>query len=394
VKIDKSRGRHWWWLVLMGASALFAICLRPFFSRRPSKASPITVVLYGHKLNGNLLAIYREMRDGREHEHFDVFYLTMDRDYFTLLSKAGERCVLASPLQCVSLLVKTDAIITGHGLHALGPLVSFSSIQFFDVWHGIPFKGFDADDFRVQHRYRQIWVASPCHKQLYVDRYGFDESKVITTGYARTDRLVLAVEDPSTLRARFGVPAQGKLVLFAPTWAQDAAGRSLYPFNCSEAAFLGALSELANRLGVTILMRAHLNSGTGVGAGYAHVVPLPHDSFPDTEGILLISDILICDWSSIAFDYLLLNRPTVFLDVEAPFRKGFSLGPEYRFGAVVDSLPGLIEELAGTLADAGQYWQRYANKHQQTRDRVYAEYADGHATRRCVAELQRAVEGY
>ncbi|MBK6511086.1 MAG: CDP-glycerol glycerophosphotransferase family protein [Haliea sp.] len=26
--------------------------------------------------------------------------------------------------------------------------------------------------------------------------------------------------------------------------------------------------------------------------------------FPDVEGLLLLIDVLICDWSSIAFDYL------------------------------------------------------------------------------------------
>src|SRR5690606_40302310 len=61
-------------------------------------------------------------------------------------------------------------------------------LRFFDVWHGIPFKGFDADDFRVQHRYDECWVASPLLRDLYIQRFGFEPQRVVATGYARTDR--------------------------------------------------------------------------------------------------------------------------------------------------------------------------------------------------------------
>jgi len=42
---------------------------------------------------------------------------------------------------------------------------------------------------------------------------------------------------------------------------------------------------------------------------------------------LLASDVLICDRSSIPFDHLLLDRPTLFRDLPAPSRNGFSLRP-------------------------------------------------------------------
>jgi CDP-glycerol glycerophosphotransferase (TagB/SpsB family) len=383
VKIDKTSPKHWLYLVLFGVNALLAALCRPLRARRGKR----TVVFYGHKLNGNLLPLYRAMCANPE-GNLEAVFLTLDPGYFRELQAAGERCVLATHPACIGLLSRADAVISSHGLHAMQPLVRLSSIRFFDVWHGIPYKGFDADDFRVQHRYDEIWVASELHRRLYLQRYGFRPEQVVATGYPRTDRLVHREEEPGVLRRQFGAPAEGRLILFAPTWAQDAQGRSLYPFGHDEASFLGALSDLAGRHGATVLMRAHLNSGTAPGRGYPNVIPVPAGEHPDTEGILLISDALICDWSSIAFDYLLLDRPTLFLDVPSPFRKGFSLGPEYRFGPVIPSLDALIAALERALADPQDYWTHHGPNHARIKAEVYESHGDGRATERCLARLR------
>lgn len=386
MKIDKSNPAHWVALLLFGIHVLLALLLRPLVRSRSGRRQ---VVLYGHRLGGNLLALQRALR--LRPESFAVVYLTLDRAHHRQLVRAGEASVLATSPRTALLLSRADAVISSHGLHAMQLLLRLSDIRFFDVWHGIPFKGFDADDFRVQHRYHEVWVASQLQRRLYVERFGFDPVKTVATGYPRTDRLVRRDEDTAALRRRLGVPAEASVILFAPTWTQDARGRSLYPFGHDEASFLGALSELAGRFGARVLMRAHLNSGTCDGHGFAHVTPVPAGEHPDTEGILLISDILICDWSSIAFDYLLLDRPTLFLDVPAPFRKGFSLGPEFRFGPVVASLDQLLDEVAGALEAPGAYRARFGARQREIRERVYGPLADGHACERCIERLAVAL---
>ncbi|HRQ65517.1 MAG TPA: CDP-glycerol glycerophosphotransferase family protein [Xanthomonadaceae bacterium] len=386
MKIDKKNPRHWLYLFVFGLNVLVAAVLRPLRARLARKV----VVLYGHKLNGNLLPIYSAIHIQKEPDRdLDAVFLTLDPEYWRELKAAGERCVLATSFACIGLLSRADAVITSHGLHAMQPLIRLSDIRFFDVWHGIPYKGFDADDFRVQHRYDEIWVASELLRKIYIERYGFQPQRVHATGYPRTDRLVTRHEDAVALRRRFGAPDTGKLILFAPTWAQDSRGRSIYPFGHDEATFLGALSDLAARHDATILMRAHLNSGTAAGKGYTNVVPVPHGEFPDTEGILLISDLLICDWSSIAFDYLLLDRPTLFLDVDSPFRKGFSLGPEFRFGSIVKGLDQLVREIEQCLRLPTMYHDLHGESHTRIRAQVYGGFADGQATDRCIGRLTR-----
>lgn len=388
MKVDKTNFRHWLLLARFGVNIAIAILLRPFISHR--KADCKLIVLYGHKLSGNLLAIYRHLRIHGDGIH--PVFLTMDTVYHYRLDAAGELSCLAVSPACIRLLAHAEAVISDHGLHALQPMLSLSNLKFFDVWHGIPFKGFDSTDFRVQHHYDETWVSSPLMAELYINRFGFDKRQVVITGYARTDCLIQPGDTPEAIRQRLGLAyTQGrKLVLFAPTWKQDAQNRSLFPFGVDTRDFLDSLTAVCRRQGALLLFRAHLNAGNPVLLSDEGVIPLPFADYPDTEAVLQISNVLICDWSSIAFDYLLLDRPTLFLDVEPPFRKGFSLGPEYRFGPVVNNLPDLLSQLERSLADPSGYQAEFGPRYAAIRKQVYGSYADGHAAERCIERLRQA----
>lgn len=398
MKIDKRNLGHWLLLLAFMAQGVLGLlgrlALRSRGGRRPDG---IVVVLYGHKLNGNLLAIHRYVVANPQ-LCIRATFLTMDRGYARELAGQGVDVCEADGPGCARLLARADALISDHGLHSLQPFVGCFrrlGLRFFDVWHGIPFKGFDGQDFRVQHGYDEVWVASERCRRLYVERFGFPPGRVKVTGYARTDRLLRPEAEAGALRAALGLPGEGRLILFAPTWAQDASGRSLYPFGLDEQTFLRALTEVAGRHGATVLLRSHLNSGdVGRDGGLpAGVRALPSTRYPDTESILLVSDVLICDWSSIAFDYLLLDRPTLFLDVPPPFRKGFSLGPEYRFGEVAGDMDALLRSLEVCLGAPDRYWQTHRSRHADVMERVYGDVLDGRASERCVGRLVGCVTG-
>lgn len=385
MKIDRRRPKHWLLLAGFGVLAALGIVLRPFLRSRG------TIVLYGHKLNGNLLALHRHMQAYPEFALRPVF-LSMDRGYLRELRAQGIDCRWACGPAGAALLARAEALVSDHGLHSLGPWRSaYQSLglRFFDVWHGFGFKGFDADDYRALHRYDEVWVASETQREQYIRMAGFDPAIVRPTGYGRTDALVRRSLDADTVKRSLGLDPEacGKLVLFAPTWAQDDRGRSIYPFGCSGDEFLVALSEFADRNGATVLLRSHMNSGDISGSDYPGVVALPGTRFPDAEAILFVSDALVCDWSSIAFDYLVLDRPTFFLDVPAPFAKGHSLGPECRFGPVVSGMDALLQGLRNALVDPQGYWSAHGQAHLSTKEYVWGPYADGNATRRYVERL-------
>ncbi|MGH8030069.1 MAG: CDP-glycerol glycerophosphotransferase family protein [Arenimonas sp.] len=385
MKIDRGNPWHWLWLGMFTLNTLAALLLRWFGWRR----DPGSVVLYGHKLNGNLAALLAQAR--READPaMTLSFLTMDPAYCRELRAAGELAVLAISPRCIPLLARAGALVTDHGLHCLSLLVRLGGLPAFDVWHGIPFKGFDADDFRVQHRYEETWLPSPRVERLYVERFGFDPARLVATGYARTDALVRGDEPQEALLARLDLTAtQGKKrVLFAPTWKQDAAGRSVFPFGLAADEFFAGLDAVCARTGAVALFRSHLNSTDVATVDGGRIVAVPHADVPDTEGVLLASDVLVCDWSSIAFDWLLLERPTIFLDVPPPFAKGFSLGPEYRYGEIVDSFERLLERLEAYLRDPETYAAAHGARAAAVREEIYGPFADGRSALRCLERLR------
>lgn len=382
MKIDKTNPAHWLCLALFGVNVLVAMLWRPVRGRRTG--SHRSIVMYGHKLNGNLLALHSHLRAHCADE-FDVRFLTMDKRYHRHLQQEGIASVLATRPRTTSLLARADAVISDHGLHALALMVGRSSLKFFDVWHSIPFKGFDTDDFRLQHRYDEVWVASPLVQQLYVERFGFDPARVVVTGYARTDRLVQRDEDPDTLCRQFGLTDTSveRTILFAPTWKQDDAERSIYPFGMTAESFLEAMSTVATDTNSRFIVRTHLNSREADTPDYPNVVWLSSRDYPDTEALLLVADVLITDWSSIAFDWLVLQRPTIFLDVPPPFAKGLSLGREYRFGSVAADADALATRLRDDSLLRNDWVQRLTD--------VYAGYADGASAQRCAGRLRETL---
>ena len=348
-------------------------------------------MLYGHKLNSNLKGIYDFSRNN-SHADLTLCFLTMDPVYFRELRAAGENAMLAlNPLNIIK-MARCSVIVSDHGLHALEVLLKFSNISFVDVWHGIPFKGFDADDFRTQHRYAEIWLTSDLLIDLYVTKFGFRREQLHATGYARTDVLVNRSVNSMDVRKRLGIPVSvDKVILFAPTWKQDRNNRSIFPFESSEKVFFSALEKVCEELSVACVFRTHLNSRAGDGGSYNNIFYAPHAKFPDTEEILLACDALVCDWSSIAFDYLLLDRPTVFLDVEPPFKKGFSLNEDYRFGEVVESLEEMIAALELYIKQPETYHITHGEHCAVVKKALYDSNADGHAAERCYARLEALV---
>lgn len=384
MKVDKRNPVHWLLLAGFWLQAALGIAFRPLLRSRDG-----IVVLYGHKLNGNLLALQRYLLANPDIGLRPVF-LSMDREYLRELHAQGIDACWASGPACAGLLARADALVSDHGLHTLGPwraLYQKLGLRFFDVWHGMSTMEYRPQDTSARHGYDEIWVASELYRIVYTTRFGFDKKKVVVTGHARTDRLVLKTENRSALREQYGLPNERKLILFAPTWKQQSSARSIYPFQCRKMQFLEGVSEVAIRHGASIVMRSHLNSGDIAGEGIKNLYMLPASRYPDTEAVLEVCDILVCDWSTIAFDWLLLDRPALFLDVEPPYPLGGFLGEEFRYGEVVPNFHGFLRALEGVLNDPRGYWGRRGAHHQAAKDKFYGGMADGKASQRCVGRL-------
>lgn len=378
MKIDKKKPTHWLILFIFSINIILCIIYRIFIRKRKN-----TIILYGHKLNGNLKALYN---------HKKFYFLTIDPIYYKKLKNQKIKTLNGLKIKDMLIVAQSPLIISDHGLHSLILFLKFTDIKFIDVWHGIPFKGFDKHDFKVQHQYDEVWVTSKLLKELYTEKFGFIIDKVKAIGYSRTDILIHRNINTLEIKRSIDIPEtllNKKIILFAPTWVQDHKKRNIFPFQQDEKVFLQNLNQLCQMTDSICLIRKHLNSLIAEQKYPDFIFDCSYAKFPDAESILLISDILVCDWSSIAFDYLLLDRPTIFLDVPAPFSKGFSLDENYRFGHIVSSVDALFFSLEKYLLTPELYIEKYKDTSLKIKEALYDDLADGHVVERANIKIQK-----
>lgn len=383
MKIDKRNTHHWIALLNMALIALIAASLR-FFIRNKK-----IVLFYGHKLNGNLLPIFNEHKRHNGHSWFG----SIDADYLLSIQDDHKTICNLCSIKSAIILAKTKVIITSHGLHSLIIFKYLSNVKLVDVWHGIPFKGFDGEDFKVQHTYNEVWVTSKKLKNIYTNIFSFPENIVHITGYARTD-IIISPPPKENLKRKYSIPKEyNNIVMFCPTWAQNDSNRNIFPFSSSANSFLLGICNLCADLSTVFILRSHLNTKhiNLTSPTPPNLILLPADIYPHTEEILTMCDMLICDWSSVAFDFLLLNRPTIFLDVSPPFKKPMALDATYRFGEIVSNIEDLFSKIQTYITSPESYTHQHHEKIMRIREELYESNADGFAAARCAKRLQLLV---
>lgn len=134
-----------------------------------------------------------------------------------------------------------------------------------------------------------------------------DES-IIVTGLPRNDRLYhTSEEERASLRSKFNVPETKKVILYAPTWRDSNDGGKNYsllpPINWQ---------KWEQKLGdsYVLFLRTHPNTTTAMKVTFNEFLR-DYTAYPDINDLLLVSDILISDYSSTILDYCILNRPIV-----------------------------------------------------------------------------------
>jgi CDP-glycerol glycerophosphotransferase len=119
---------------------------------------------------------------------------------------------------------------------------------------------------------------------------------------------------------------------------------------------------------------------------------MPYAKYPVAEEFLGAADMLVTDWSSIAFDMLAAKRPVIYLDVAPPFEKGFTLDGSYRFGPVVGSLAELFEAAKKYTGKTAAYRRDFKDVIERSENVAYGGLADGKANQRYLERLQAVVK--
>lgn len=193
------------------------------------------------------------------------------------------------------------------------------------TWHGAPFKRIALDNQRGEEfssrdyvemlrressRWNYLLSPNPTSTPILRRAFGY-EGEMLETGYPRTDVFHAADRDrvAAAVRDRLGIPAGHKVVLYAPTLRDDLN----YGNNRFSLDLRLDLDRAREALGDdhVLLIRRHAKVVDTVSAAdgqFARDVSL----WPDVNELLLATDVLVTDYSSLMFDFANTGRPMLF----------------------------------------------------------------------------------
>ncbi|MFJ7004102.1 CDP-glycerol glycerophosphotransferase family protein [Streptomyces sp. N1] len=241
---------------------------------------------------------------------------------------------------------------------------------YLQTWHGSAYKRMGFDEARVKtqndpqrrrlqravDRFDHFLIRAPHDADTLGRAYRLDPDKLLPTGYPRNDRLVAAREQHAPrppLAEALGIPDDRTVVLYAPTFRGGPGHK--------DAELPLDVRRFAEQFGSThvLLVRSHYMERAALPAtapGTVHDVSGHHD----VSELLALADVLVTDYSSIMFDYALLDRPLIHfapdLDAYTADRGSYFDLRERAGGPVVDTQDALHEVLAH-LDEADPHWK-------------------------------------
>lgn len=272
---------------------------------------------------------------------------------------------------------------------------------YLQTWHGTPLKKMLYDIKKVQGRnegyvervgraiknWDYLISPSPYATKAFKSAFRYD-GNILEVGYPRNDIFYKKDKEKEVRRIknRLMLKENKKIILYAPTFRDNQTiknNKFFFELNMD-------LAKMKEHLGseYILLLRTHVvvSNKLQIDEAFSDFV-FDVSNYPDIQELLLISDILITDYSSVMFDYANTGRPMIFYtyDLEE-YRddiRGFYIDFEKEApGPLVFNTDEIIENILNIDRLKESYREKYTAFVQK-----YCPLDDGNASKRVVEKL-------
>ena len=289
----------------------------------------------------------------KNHPDITCVWLSRNLDVIEKLRQKGYSAYHVSSLEGILHSLRAGCVIVSYSLWDVNrtPIRGAKVVQ---LWHGTPLKGMLVSSkyrtlrnhallFRFWQFFRNLMVSISGYA---LERYditiatsqesrttmlsAFDKvatfrsnKNVVVTGYPRNDALLdlgWSDDDCRYLETIKGIVDFTFVICYLPTWRRQDINRKQQDLLFDYGFDVDDVEALLTRINAILIMKVH-QEGTELALRQEHRDPksrifTPSDTaLPDVYPLLRRVNILITDYSSVYFDFLLLDRPVIF----APF---------------------------------------------------------------------------
>jgi CDP-glycerol glycerophosphotransferase len=261
--------------------------------------------------------------------------------------------------------------------------------RYLQTWHGIPLKKMGRDltgEAPSQRPDRGVgaWdllcVPGPYFERVFVPAFDY-RGELVRYGTPRNDPLVDGSVSTAAARRALDLPPDATVVLYAPTFRESTPGAAV------EFEPLFDVERLVDRLPADafLLLRAHYLNSIRV-PGHLRYRVVDVSSVEDVNLLYLAADVLVTDYSSVMYDYAVLDRPMVFhvpdlADYSATRGMYVDLR-EIAPGPLTESDDELGDAVGAALSDPGQHAAQRARFREE-----WCGHEDGRASARALEAL-------
>ena len=301
---------------------LFTACLEHFGQIRPDSHIWLFSSTDNSHYNYNSRYLFEYVKENLP-EITPLFVINDPELRNSLSSKYGKQYFIETEsIQGIRQALSAGVWFTSAGLPAYGTGLHKKRL-IINLWHGVPLKKIALLDPNLKKAariyFKKIFsenytcILTTSHEliPLMARSFAVSEDKIKVWGQPRNDGLFQRNDCREILGQLFpDLPEYTKTVLYAPTF-RDYGQVQLFPFKDFDQKQLEAFLEEKNML---LFIRTHV-AEQGSAAPYLgkRIRFLGNEQAEDVTGILNIFDCLITDYSSIYIDYLLTDKPMIFL---------------------------------------------------------------------------------
>lgn len=301
---------------------LFTACLEHFGQIRPDSHIWLFSSTDNSHYNYNSRYLFEYVKENLP-EITPLFVINDPELRNSLSSKYGKQYFIETEsIQGIRQALSAGVWFTSAGLPAYGTGLHKKRL-IINLWHGVPLKKIALLDPNLKKAariyFKKIFsenytcILTTSHEliPLMARSFAVSEDKIKVWGQPRNDGLFQKNDCREILGQLFpDLPEYTKTVLYAPTF-RDYGQVQLFPFKDFDQKQLEAFLDEKNML---LFIRTHV-AEQGSAAPYLgkRIRFLGNEQAEDVTGILNIFDCLITDYSSIYIDYLLTDKPMVFL---------------------------------------------------------------------------------
>ena len=260
---------------------------------------------------------------------YKIFWVVYDAKKYSKEDTSSEIVFLekknkfgAYSLSSLKIILKAGTLLGTHDIVWIKGR-SIKGQKYIRLWHGCSYKDRASNDGVAPRSFDFALVSGPLFVDIKAYFWNVDKKYIHPLGYPRYDWLLREEKRALEFKKRLCINNE-QLIIWMPTFRNDIQGRfnsiegiSSFPLMSDDNSWK-ELDQMCKKLNVRIVVKTHV---------FQKEYKIPWDSFSNInrltnddlceEGIklyefLAVTDALISDYSSVAIDYLIVNKPIAF----------------------------------------------------------------------------------